>query len=119
MTFDISDDDVSMDATLDWTGLLSALVALQEQPVTVRIDERGQRIAELRGHLHRSTPASKSDEDSLLLWVGRSLPSVSFAVAREFLRDWQWTEDDGVAELRMQHGPTTIVVDFSPGAGRP
>src|ERR1035441_3306423 len=38
--------------TSEWTDLLGCLVELQEQPVTVRITERGARIAELRGHLH-------------------------------------------------------------------
>ncbi|HWF31121.1 MAG TPA: hypothetical protein VG188_01010 [Solirubrobacteraceae bacterium] len=119
MTFEKPSDDVEVpETTTGWIDLLGALVDLQGQQVTVRITERAERIAELRGHLHRSTGFS-AEQDALLLWIGRTMPSVAFAVSREFLHSWSWTEDDGIAELRIQHGTTTIVVDFSPGAGAP
>jgi len=107
------------EATTDnWTDLMVRLVELQGLPVTVRVTEMGARVAELRGHLHYAT-GFKAEPDAVLLWVGRSLPSVSFAVSREFLSSWWVTEDDGLSELRMHHGPTKITVDFSPGAGQP
>lgn len=119
MTFGISDDDVSMNATTDWTDLLGRLVDLQGQWVTVRIEDRSGQIANMRGLLSRTTSASKTEsEDALLLWIGETLPVVSFVVARELLSAWTWIEDHGVSELRLRHGTCKITIDFSPGAGR-
>lgn len=60
-TMDNYRDEVEMEQlTTDWTDLLGRLVALQELPVTVRITERGARIAELHRQLHRSMPVWRS-----------------------------------------------------------
>jgi hypothetical protein len=119
VTFEDRRDNADMESvTTDWTDLLTCLVSLQEQDVTVRISEPGARVAELRGRLDRATGFS-ADPDALLLWVGRGMPSASFVISREYLGPWRWIEDDGIAELRLQHGCTSIMIDFSPGAGAP